>query len=471
MKRIISLLLTVILVSGIVCTTAVAVENTPHRTYHYVALGDSIAAGFGLENENGSFLGDPALILTEELLAHPIRGAYPQLFGDRVAEWGQENGWDVSTSNLACCAYRACDVEQTILNEGYVGPIANRLFTAFGGARSENPLEKYHELYLRCLQDADLVSIQLGGNDLIMGAIEPMIKGDNPIVEAVGMVMTMIFVGADTETALGMGMGIINNNRDKITSETYAEAISFFATFFRRAEAFVDVAADNVSKVIDAVRSVKADADIAVLSLFNPYGNSLEYNGKVQSLSTVLTDIFVRSRNYMNGGDVAPERSVRLALLRALVQKELAYPLQYLMAGRPINSLITSLNAKLEAVAEQAGVTFIDVYDISNEQNLDPHPDAARQREIAERMEEALYPTVISRMTAPLPILGDVDGDGEITVLDATFIMRWSAGLSLPFELDEALGDVDGDGEVTIPDATIIQRFLSGVDDPHGLGI
>ena len=58
-------------------------------------------------------------------------------------------------------------------------------------------------------------------------------------------------------------------------------------------------------------------------------------------------------------------------------------------------------------------------------------------------------------------LLGDADGDGEVTILDATAIQRKLAGLPTAFV--EAASDADEDGEVSILDATEIQRFLVGL--------
>lgn len=75
----------------------------------------------------------------------------------------------------------------------------------------------------------------------------------------------------------------------------------------------------------------------------------------------------------------------------------------------------------------------------------------------------------------PLPpadngILGDVDGDGEVAVLDATCIQRHLASITLSFVISKKISDVDGDGEITIFDATAIQRHLAGLSCPEGIG-
>ncbi len=58
------------------------------------------------------------------------------------------------------------------------------------------------------------------------------------------------------------------------------------------------------------------------------------------------------------------------------------------------------------------------------------------------------------------PLLGDVDGDGELTVTDATFIQRKLAEIKIPFELDEEVADMDGNGQVELIDATLIMYNL-----------
>ena len=66
-------------------------------------------------------------------------------------------------------------------------------------------------------------------------------------------------------------------------------------------------------------------------------------------------------------------------------------------------------------------------------------------------------------------VLGDVDGDGSVTIVDATMIQRHLASLSTS-AYHEEVADTDGDGKVTILDATAIQRFLAELDCPDGIG-
>ena len=79
-------------------------------------------------------------------------------------------------------------------------------------------------------------------------------------------------------------------------------------------------------------------------------------------------------------------------------------------------------------------------------------------------MQDEIGGTFVIKALTNGRILGDADGDGEVTILDATHIQRHLAGISLFNDLQEAVADDDRDGEVTILDATSIQRMLAGLD-------
>ena len=79
-------------------------------------------------------------------------------------------------------------------------------------------------------------------------------------------------------------------------------------------------------------------------------------------------------------------------------------------------------------------------------------------------------------------MLGDVDGDGELSIIDATLIQRSLVGMVDPEDFSwwckhyscsfgtrlTSLGDYDDDGECDITDVTLIQRALAGMERyPH----
>lgn len=58
-------------------------------------------------------------------------------------------------------------------------------------------------------------------------------------------------------------------------------------------------------------------------------------------------------------------------------------------------------------------------------------------------------------------IIGDVDDDGHITIIDATMIQRHLANLVTLDDRALTSADADGDFEITIIDATTIQRYIA----------
>ena len=62
-------------------------------------------------------------------------------------------------------------------------------------------------------------------------------------------------------------------------------------------------------------------------------------------------------------------------------------------------------------------------------------------------------------------MLGDVNGDGFITVLDATLVQMHAAEL-ITLEGDALIAaDTSKDGFITVLDATLIQKFAAEIID------
>lgn len=58
---------------------------------------------------------------------------------------------------------------------------------------------------------------------------------------------------------------------------------------------------------------------------------------------------------------------------------------------------------------------------------------------------------------------GDADDDGEVSIIDVTYIQRYDLNINLPTPINFDNADVDEDGEITIIDATLVQRFIVGI--------
>ena len=65
-------------------------------------------------------------------------------------------------------------------------------------------------------------------------------------------------------------------------------------------------------------------------------------------------------------------------------------------------------------------------------------------------------------------VLGDVDGNGQVDIVDALFVAMYSldSSIVLPNNGDISRGDVNGDGVVDVADAVLLLRYLSNPSDP-----
>lgn len=74
-----------------------------------------------------------------------------------------------------------------------------------------------------------------------------------------------------------------------------------------------------------------------------------------------------------------------------------------------------------------------------------------------------------AKFTEATFLLGDVDDDESVTIIDATYIQRKLASLDNKVFIDNE-SDADGDGELTIIDATFIQRWLVQLPTNENIG-
>ena len=64
-----------------------------------------------------------------------------------------------------------------------------------------------------------------------------------------------------------------------------------------------------------------------------------------------------------------------------------------------------------------------------------------------------------------LAICGDADGDGDVTIIDVTLLLRYVAQMDVSISESTLMrGDVDGNGELEVIDATYLQRYLADMD-------
>jgi hypothetical protein len=67
-------------------------------------------------------------------------------------------------------------------------------------------------------------------------------------------------------------------------------------------------------------------------------------------------------------------------------------------------------------------------------------------------------------------ILGDANGDGYVTISDATSIQMFIVELPVGDDFSEYAADVDGDGEIKFEDAVTIQKWVAEIELSYSIG-
>ncbi|MEE1319398.1 MAG: dockerin type I repeat-containing protein, partial [Ruminococcus sp.] len=70
--------------------------------------------------------------------------------------------------------------------------------------------------------------------------------------------------------------------------------------------------------------------------------------------------------------------------------------------------------------------------------------------------------------TTPPAKLGDVTGDGSITIKDATLVQKYIASLASLTSQQIQVADVNNDGDINIKDVTEIQKHVAGISSALG---
>ena len=61
--------------------------------------------------------------------------------------------------------------------------------------------------------------------------------------------------------------------------------------------------------------------------------------------------------------------------------------------------------------------------------------------------------------------IGDVNSDGDISVVDATLVQKYIVGLENLTDLQKKSADVNDNNEISVVDATLIQKYIVGLDN------
>lgn len=118
-----------------------------------------------------------------------------------------------------------------------------------------------------------------------------------------------------------------------------------------------------------------------------------------------------------------------------------------------------TIGNSVTSIGEQA-FGYIIVFPETEPSKVDGFTIYGYEGSAAERYAEDNGFAFVNLENAQEYLLGDIDGDGEVSVLDATYIQKYIALLPVP-EYELAVADTEGDGEISVLDAALIQKWIA----------
>lgn len=301
-------ILALLLVAAMLFSVSAAADEGEKGSY--VALGDSIGAGYGLPGYYGDMT-DPA-------------GAYASII---AAEKG------LKLNNLSVS-----------------GMTSSQLLTMLGT-----------NAYAEAVKGAELITVSIGSNDIL--------------VPAMGLLMTS-YAGMDYSQFMGGSSMTMSDMTDALeTLNTLLNTDEAKAVFEEGCKTFEG----NWDRIVSRIRELNPDAVIAVTGYYNPYS--------MLNMTVGLKEIKITDY---------------------------------------IDTYIARLNAVIENSEMSGEYVIADVSDISTNVNIfaldpslfsvDPHPDAAGHKLIAERLLEALDKAESKEESKPVAMLTNqaIKLDGNI---------------------------------------------------------
>ena len=298
MSRMLCLLLCVALLAGILCVgaNAAAAETVKHYDT-YVCMGDSIAAGFG-DYAKSTYCFERVDVAYHAIVADAVGAELIPIahVGTRTEElrWLLEDdfeGDEVCMSFNGMNYYDAWLASRTSADEPNPG-VSDAVYNMLKDYYGEGALQRF---YRDQVQKADLITLEVGENDIILyAALQTMAvlysETESPYVarmtelmgeqENYGQALEMLFQTANT-------MHMLNN-----VAQTFVEKMNHgYQHFFR-----------NWAPLIRDIQRLNPNATIVVVGLYNPMNeaklteNSLITVGKAVDAMVVGVNAYMRQQ-------------------------------------------------------------------------------------------------------------------------------------------------------------------------------
>ncbi len=421
--KLISMLLAMCILAG--CCAFSAAADVTGSTLSYLALGDSISAGYGLDN--------------------PEEDGFTALLADALSE--------------------TYSTEVTLTNEAVSGLTAANLYVLLETG-----------MYDDVVAEADVITLTIGGNDMMAAFYEYLTAAYNT---ANGTDYTSAYIQLVLAYPSGDNAFIALALLNLATADGFADGLLSSDLF---ADALNEYAED-LAAIGSYIRGINTDAVIITATQYNPYrwlGSS--------NICVSVSDTFERGTDALNSviretaagfSSAIAEVSQAFAsseenLCNAYVQGY-SYNLDFHpnTAGHAViaqamlaayeSAVSTNETDDTPDVDTETDSTADTETDIETDSAADSDTDTEADVTADTDTEADITTDTDADSTEVTVLLGDVDDNGIVNSVDALYILRFSAGLVRADAKTAYIADVNKDSAVSSTDALAVLRYSAGL--------
>ncbi|MGN0452250.1 MAG: GDSL-type esterase/lipase family protein [Ruminococcus sp.] len=390
----------------------------------YVVLGDSIAAGYSLDEYNDYDASTPEIAYDGDKFPTPS-DAFVTLVSNHLKNGGN-----------------------TVVTDQQ----------ALSGSTSWELLADIQEgNFDKTLESADIITVTVGSNDILLPFIDAVTEAVNTAFPD-GITDIEDITGSMDLLKIRTFLGQLATAFD-IINESFAEGGEGYQKLMENADNFKYI---YQPAILEELHKRAPEAQIYWTTLYNPFeGEVIDANELFPELAIFGSDII--SRIYLD-----------LDGLSAMYVEQMNTAFDTNTEGY--------IKVDLYEDFSEGGLTNVSIYRDNNgtpldssddtfDFNVDPHPNKDGHKVIADNIIEALDANYTPK-TEPAEgfKLGDANLDDIVNVRDATLIQKHSANIETINADGLAVSDVNSDGSVNVKDATAIQKHISGIDTGFKIG-
>jgi len=359
---------------------------------YYVAVGDSIASGFGLRGDDlDQLVAD--MDFMNNVVHNCSKTSYPYLVADAIAkQYGLESTSYDLFANVGAIGFEIEDYVKVLnMPDNELKDYVSKFWTKFSVITNQltNPGKEINwdeYKWGRTIKDeikkADVISFHIGANDILQPFFNNITEGDNLYLRAAGYLLKLTSLEMSipemiqrVDLAAFLESDSTEDISSRLSVEKLIEAISFI-----NLDEFSKVLVESVSKMTDSYEEVlkkiielNPDAKIVVVGVHNPYGVGYKYRNIANSFCEEL-------------------RSGQTCLTKEAVDR-LEYLLLHFALGETISDAINALNDMQRSMADKYGLEFVYTLDkLQNTARIAVHPNAKQHEQIAAAIIDVIIP-------------------------------------------------------------------------------